>query len=564
MRSFRWPALLFVFLVSINALPLSYGDSELIFPQIADGGGYRTVLQIINRSATPATAKVEFTDSAGAPLSLPVGATSSHAHTIELAAYGSARLQTAGNADKPSVGWARVKTTPVAEIDGNAIFQFWNGTSLITETSVPASRTTTSAVFFADEDAGFNTGVALANPGADTAVGLLTLRNSAGKEVGTSAINLAAGHQQPRYLSQLLDSSQTGRAEISMQSGSVAATALRLRGADLITAVAVATPSPILISGSCSDIQTAIDNLPSTGGEITIQAGAYTCSTPLIIDKDNVNLIGQGTGTILRLADGANSPLLVIGQTITPPLLIRQNIRVANLMLDGNRAHQTIECWGGTCDTEGLTAIRNNGITLRKVEDVTIDNVTAKSARSAGLVTEKGCRRLRVKGFTSYDNYYDGLAGYETEESTFTDLYLHDNLAAGISLDINFNNNVLSGGALIANHKLGIFMRYSQNNTFSSFQIRKSGEHGIFLAQVDTDASKPAISNSFSGMIITDSGTVYDDNPNSGQATAAGIRINDTSCLSNILCSSQMAGNKGGGISEATPGLLQTCGNQFR
>jgi hypothetical protein len=564
MNSFRWPALLFAFLASISALPRAYGDSELIFPQIADGGGYRTVLLLVNRSATPTTVKVEFTGSTGAPLSLPVGDSSSSAYSVELAAYGSVRLQTAGSAEKGSAGWARVSTSPVAEISGNAVFQLWHGNSLITETSVSASRPTTSAVFFSDEDAGFNTGVALANPGTNRALGLLTLRNSAGKEIGTWSFDLGAGCQQARYLSELLNSAQTGRAEISMQSGSVAATALRLRGAELMTAVTVATPSPILISGSCSDIQRAINSLPSTGGEIIVQAGTYICKEPLLIDQNNVSLIGQGAGTILRLDDGINKPLLVIGQTITPPLVARQNIRVANLMLDGNREKQTVECWDGPCGNGGHSEIRNNGITLRKVEDVTIENVTVKSARSGGLVAEKGCRRLMIKGFTSYDNHYDGLAGYETEDSTFTDLNLHDNLAAGISLDINFNNNVLSGGALIANRKQGVFMRTSQNNTFSAFQIRKNGEQGIFLAQVDTDASTPAIGNSFSGMVITNSGTVYADAPDSGQATAAGIRINNISCTNNILCSSQMIGNKGGNISEEAPGLLQTCGNQSR
>jgi hypothetical protein len=548
--------------ISIGIVTFSLGcaASELIFPQIANGHGYRSILLLTNRSATPTTAKVEFTNPGGAPLSLPINTANSSKYEVQLAAFGSARLQTNGGDSDVAVGWARVTTSPVAEIDGNAVFQAWHGDFLIAESAVPASRPTTSVVFYADEDAGTKTGLAIANPGSGRAIGLLTLRNPAGNAISTAPIELTAGGQQSRYLSELLNPTQTGRVEISMQSGSIAVTALHLIDA-VMTSVAISTPSPTIVSGSCSDIQTAIDNLPSQGGEITILAGTYTCNMPLLINRDNVSLTGQGAGTILRLAEGANAPLMVIGETFTPPALIRRNIKVANLMLDGNKTAQTFECWGGPCDSGGLTAIRNNGITLRKVEDVTIENVTAKNSRSGGLVTEKNCRRLTIKGFTAFENYYDGLAGYETEESIFSDLYLHDNLAAGISLDINFNNNVLSNGALIANHKLGIFMRNSRNNTFSSFQIRKSGEHGVFLAQVDNDMTKPAAGNSFNGLVIADSGTVYSDNPYSGQSSASGIRINDASCIRNILCNSQMTDNKGGGISEAAAGLLQICGN---
>jgi hypothetical protein len=32
---------------------------------------------------------------------------------------------------------------------------------------------------------------------------------------------------------------------------------------------------------------------------------------------------------------------------------------------------------------------------------------------------------------------FAGLAGYETEDSLFSDLHLHDNLAAGLSFDIH-------------------------------------------------------------------------------------------------------------------------------
>ena len=52
-------------------------------------------------------------------------------------------------------------------------------------------------------------------------------------------------------------------------------------------------------------------------------------------------------------------------------------------------------------------------------------------------------RRLTVCDLNSYDNQFDGLACFLTVDCLFTNLYLHDNPGAGISLDGNFNHNII-------------------------------------------------------------------------------------------------------------------------
>ena len=299
-------------------------------------------------------------------------------------------------------------------------------------------------------------------------------------------------------------------------------------------------------SSDCSAIQSAINSLPATGGQVIIASGIYTCATALVIDRSHVELVGQGPATVLRLADGANSPVLVVGQTTTPPALLREHIRIANLSIDGNRTMQSQECWGGSCDSGGLTYIRNSGIVLRHVSDVKIENVSVKSARSGGLVTEKVCQRVTVESFTSSDNEFDGIALYETENSLFTGLHLHDNPYAGISLDIRFDHNIISHAVLTDNGKQGIFMRDSRDNMFSDIQIRGSGEQGLFLAQVDSDTTKAAAGNTFSGLVV------------SGSAQA-GMRVNDASCINNLVTGAQFIENQSC-ISEQVDGLVQQIG----
>lgn len=310
-------------------------------------------------------------------------------------------------------------------------------------------------------------------------------------------------------------------------------------------------PAEVVRKDTCRAIQRAIDALPPEGGQVIVQAGRYTCTEPIVIDRDHVDLKGEGPATVLQLAAGANAPVLVIGQTSTPPTTARRHIQISDLRIDGNRAHQTLECWGGPCDTGGTMFIRNSGIVLRRVEDVLVERVTAQSARSGGLVSERGSRRVTVRDFTAFDNHFDGLAAYETEDSTFVGLHLHDNLAAGLSFDLRFNNNLISDAVITGSGTVGIFMRDARDNLFEGMLVRRSREYGLFLAQVDADATKPAAGNTFSGLVVSDSGR-------------AGLRVNDASDVDNLVVGAQFVHNAGvcpeAGISEAAPGLVQRFG----
>jgi hypothetical protein len=312
----------------------------------------------------------------------------------------------------------------------------------------------------------------------------------------------------------------------------------------------------LVVGSDCTAIQQAIDALPSAGGRVTVPAGTYTCATAVVIDRDNVVLSGHGPATVLRLANGANAPVLVLGQTQTPPTLTRSNIRVANLTIDGNRQNQTQECWGGSCDTGGLTMIRNNGLTLRHVSDVVIENITIVGARSGGLVTEKDSRRVTVRGLTASDNEFDGLAGYQTEDSLFTDLQLYDNAAAGLSLDLNFDNNIVGDAVISGSGTVGVFMVGAHDNVLSGLQIRSSGQHAIFLAQGNTPAIAPT-GNIFSDLVVAEPGSAGFCVDGVGWVS---VCVNNPSVTDNVLVGAQLLDNGNNCIKEAVGGLLQQTG----
>jgi hypothetical protein len=289
-------------------------------------------------------------------------------------------------------------------------------------------------------------------------------------------------------------------------------------------------------------IQVALDNLPK-GGEVDLGAGTYIIRKPILLQKSRQTLRGRGADTVLFLAAGADCPVVILGaQTATPKTPVR-GVRLANLWIDGNRKNQPKEVWKFIPNGPG---IYNNGVDVRTVQDATVEHIVCCRCRSGGMVTSAGTRRLTVTDYTAYDNQFDGLACYYTEDSHFSGLNLHDNLAAGISLDLDFNHNVIDHAVLTGND-LGIFMRQSRNNDFKSLTIQKSRHHGVFMAQtmIGTAAcpGSECAENNFDGIHITNCG---------GKAFV----VNDASCTNNVICGGLFLDNAQGGLAQASPNLI--------
>lgn len=298
-------------------------------------------------------------------------------------------------------------------------------------------------------------------------------------------------------------------------------------------------PGEILLTrGTDETINSAIASLPASGGRIVLGKSTFIIAKPIIIDRDGIRLAGQGRGTLLRLQNRADCPVIIIGSTATPPARKVRNVRVEHLVIDGNREAQTTECYGGICDTGGRAYIRNNAITVRAAEDIMLRDLVTRRARSGGVVLEKNCRRVTIDGLESHDHHFDGLGAYETEDSAFSKLNLHHNQSAGLSLDIRFNRNAIEDSIFADNGSQGIFMRDSNGNQFRRLQIRGNGAQGIFIAQVDDKESTASRDNRFAQLEII-------------RNRDAGIRINDPSCTGNALEASQVEGNLRGEISLA-------------
>jgi parallel beta-helix repeat protein len=296
-------------------------------------------------------------------------------------------------------------------------------------------------------------------------------------------------------------------------------------------------------AGGEKAIHDALDGLPAPGGVVELGAGVFTVTAPIIIDRDDVELRGQGTKTQLVLAAGANCPMLVIGSVLKAPDHIVRRITVRRLDIDGNRVKQKFECWGGHCDGQDGT-LRNNGITIRGAEDVVVEAVAIHGARSGGVVLEKYCRRVRVRGVEAHENEFDGMAAYETEDSEFSNLNFHHNRSAGFSFDWRFNRNRIADCNASDNGTQGIFIRDSVENVIERVTLRNNAQQGILMAERRPVPGTACRHNHFTGLIITGNRT-------------QGIQINDATCKPNTLEDSLVKNNRLEDVSLAERGQLE-------
>lgn len=161
-----------------------------------------------------------------------------------------------------------------------------------------------------------------------------------------------------------------------------------------------AGPSPLLIvPDQCNDIQEAIDSLAENeGGTVYIKSGTYTVSEGIHINRSNITISGE-QGTLIRLDDDVNQPVILIGSAAEAPQNPVENIRIENLEIDGNRESQNSET-----DPE-RPWIRNNCIDVRMVRDLWISGVDLHHARSGELVVSWDSRYIFIDQSTFHHNY---------------------------------------------------------------------------------------------------------------------------------------------------------------
>lgn len=221
---------------------------------------------------------------------------------------------------------------------------------------------------------------------------------------------------------------------------------------------------------------------PADAEAVTIEfaAGTYLLKQSVHIARSGVTLLGQA-GTVFVLADEVNEPVIAVGTqaAIARPEDTISDILIRSIFIDGNKEHQSSE--------RSLTRpwIRNNGIDVRAVTRLTIEDVTANNNRSGGLVISWGSSDIRVENCRFERNHFDGVAYYASTRVSTVHCTMARNRAAGISLDNAFTDSEFIGCIIDGNYDVGVFARSSKQIRFEDCVVKNSGQWAMFLAHDD-------------------------------------------------------------------------------
>lgn len=308
--------------------------------------------------------------------------------------------------------------------------------------------------------------------------------------------------------------------------------------------------SPVfIVPHDYSSIQTAIDELPSEGGTVYVKAGTYEIIQGIHINRSNVTIIGE-QGTVVLLGDNVNEPVILIGTDEQPPAIsapIIQNIFISTIEIDGNRVGQNSET-----DIE-RPWIRNNGIDVRKISDLTINSVRVHSTISGGIVISINSNRVYILNSSCYDNEFDGIALYTSEDIFVSNFFSFQNGYAGLSLDNDLKFITFNDGFIKNNGKVGIFVRDAEDLYFHDLIISENQEHGCFLA------NNTNIPDSGVKRLFFDSCSFIENN-------GYGLSLNSSSVDSpnNAVVSCLFSGNVSGSIYIEEGGELYMEANIFQ
>ena len=213
-----------------------------------------------------------------------------------------------------------------------------------------------------------------------------------------------------------------------------------------------------------AEIQQALDALPASGGEVVLPPGRFEIRQPIVLQPRPSDSARRRRGDDFAAGGQRQLPGDHPGRTGQPSAEHRAGTCAsADCSLTATASHQQRELWQLERRRLGNPQQRHHGAGRQRFDG-------GKCHRRALPFRRAGhdARRAAADGARTWTRLTMNLTGWPAIRPTdclFTDLYLHDNPGAGISLDLAFNHNVISNAVLTAND-LGIFMRASRDNQF--------------------------------------------------------------------------------------------------
>lgn len=297
-------------------------------------------------------------------------------------------------------------------------------------------------------------------------------------------------------------------------SGSLAVTTTLTVGGRVVgsPSIQVAAPSGVAVTDLAS-VNAAIAQLPTTGGELLLQAGTYVLPAPgspsagcLTLGVNNSVLRGMGIGvTVIQLAPGSAG---VTGIVRTPSGVANSKIEFRDFSIDGNAANQT-----GSPTVIGFFC----GVTPNSTAtdtDIRCENVEIYGCTGYGFDPHERTTRLVLKNCISHDNGSDGLHDGFTLDGCYDSIVegcvAYNNGRHGFNLVTASNNVTLSACKSYNNGGNGYTLQNgAKNNSVENCTAGNNTLDGIYVngvPQTGQQDNTPGVNNAIKGNTIRLSG----------------------------------------------------------
>jgi parallel beta-helix repeat protein len=222
------------------------------------------------------------------------------------------------------------------------------------------------------------------------------------------------------------------------------------------------------------DVQQALDRGTARRRVVCLGAGEFKLRRFLSITRDGTVLRGEGASTVLKLEEGTQSPVIVLGDwEDETPRRATSNVTIERLRIVG----------GGKDGDEafpGRSYLTNSAIVVRAGRDVSIRDVSITACRSACILTERDTRRLTIEHDDVSGSIWDGIALNRTSRARLVGNTIHDNTAAGISTE-HLEDSLIENNVVRDNRTHGLYLSDSYRNTFAGNRFTGNVLSGVFL-----------------------------------------------------------------------------------
>lgn len=196
-------------------------------------------------------------------------------------------------------------------------------------------------------------------------------------------------------------------------------------------------------------LQAALDALPAEGGMVTLPAGHFKISQPLLLASEDVLLVGQGTATHIENTNTEGQPALIVRskQFVKDPKAKLWRVQLSNFRLTGNpKSGHGIEAVNiNEIFVHGVTVSYHGGDGIRLdqcYEDPRICDSLLTYNKQTGLAL-LGCHDIVVCG-NQFEENLDALCCKDGFNLCMSGNNLDDHLRHGVVIENTYGSVVAS------------------------------------------------------------------------------------------------------------------------